>query len=398
MSSEKNQKMIDAVKDFAKPAEKGTLIVLSGLPSSGKSTFCADYKKTDANAYIASADNSRAALWGSENKFYDISAMRLLGVNPDMLQNEDAKYTAGENIISGLMATHAKEMLAKGHTVIYDSEAVTKTARENILSQLKPFASAAIVLFFDEDKNTCLARNKEKAAPLPENIIEKMSARQDFDKDGFDMAMHSNSVSPAKEQPQAFVQTPNAIVPGAVVHIFTDGSARSNPNGPGGWGYVIKQNGNVIENSKGYRNTTNNRMELTGVIEALKVVPAQNPIVVHSDSRYVVAAFNEKWLSGWIRRGWRTSAGDTVANKDLWVQLAKEADRHPNIGWDWVKGHAGHPENERCDELATSAADSDNLAIDTVYEQQTQRARQAEQILPPASDVSADTLSEDKEM
>lgn len=397
MTSEKNQKMIDAVKNFAKPTEKGTLIVLSGLPSSGKSTFCADYKKTDESAYIASADNSRAALWGSENKFYDISAMRLIGINPDLLQNEDAKYAAGENIVSGLMATHAKEMLAKGRTVIYDSEAVTKTARENILAQLKPFASKAIVLFFDEDKNACLARNKEKASPLPENIIEKMSARQDFDKNGFDMEMRSSDVSPDKERKQASSQTQHSIAPGAVVHIFTDGSARSNPNGPGGWGYVIKHNGNVIENSKGYRNTTNNRMELTGVIEALKVVPAQNPIVVHSDSRYVVAAFNEKWLSGWIRRGWRTSAGDAVANKDLWVQLAKEVDRHPNIGWEWVKGHAGHPENERCDKLATSAADSDDLAIDTVYEQQTQRARQAEQILPNAN-ADAKDLSEDKEM
>lgn len=398
MTSEKNQKIINTVMNFAKPAAKGTLVVLSGLPSSGKSTFCADYKKSDSSAYIASADDSRAALWGCENRFYDISAMRLLGINPDSMQNEEAKRAAGENIVSGLMAAHAQEMLANGRTVIYDSEAVTKNNRDNILAQLKPFAESSVVLFFDDDKNTCLSRNRERAFPLPETVIEEMSCRQNFETDGFDMAMRSSDVSPAKEQKQAFVQTQHVIAPGAVVHIFTDGSARSNPNGPGGWGYVIKQNGSVIENSKGYRNTTNNRMELTGVIEALKVVPAQNPIVVHSDSRYVVAAFNEKWLSGWIRRGWRTSAGDTVANKDLWIQLAKEVDRHPNIGWDWVKGHAGHPENERCDELATRAADSDNLAIDIVYEQQTQRARQAEQILPPASEASADTLSEDKEM
>lgn len=145
------------------------------------------------------------------------------------------------------------------------------------------------------------------------------------------------------------------------VTIYTDGSARGNP-GPGGYGALLKYvdpTGQVhtLELSGGYRRTTNNRMELLGVISAFEALNRPCTVDVHSDSQYVVNAFAQRWIAGWIKRGWKTSQKEPVKNVDLWKRLLAAVEPH-DVSWHWVKGHAGHPENERCDALATAAADN----------------------------------------
>ncbi len=154
------------------------------------------------------------------------------------------------------------------------------------------------------------------------------------------------------------------------VILYTDGSARGNPDGPGGYGAVLQYidgNGKLHEKelSAGYRKTTNNRMELMGVIAGLEALNRPCMVEVISDSAYVVKAFAEHWIDGWIRKGGMRGKNEPVKNVDLWKRLLKAKEPH-QVTFRWVKGHAGHPENERCDRLATAAADGapDTLLAD----------------------------------
>ena len=152
------------------------------------------------------------------------------------------------------------------------------------------------------------------------------------------------------------------------VTLYTDGSARGNPDGPGGYGAVLhyvdgKGKLHVKELSAGYQKTTNNRMELMGVIAGLEALNRPCLVTVVSESAYVVKAFNEHWLEGWVKKGWKRGKNEPVKNRDLWERLLKAMEPH-QVHYTWVKGHDGHPENERCDELATSAADGDGLLVD----------------------------------
>jgi ribonuclease HI len=147
------------------------------------------------------------------------------------------------------------------------------------------------------------------------------------------------------------------------VEIYSDGSARGNPDGPGGYGTLIRYvdpKGEVHEKeiSAGYDKTTNNRMELMGAIKGLEALNRPCEVIMYSDSKYVISAFNEGWIPNWIKNGWKTAGKKPVKNVELWKRLLQAADPH-KITWNWVKGHAGHPENERCDSLATQAADGD---------------------------------------
>ena len=117
------------------------------------------------------------------------------------------------------------------------------------------------------------------------------------------------------------------------------------------------------EYSQGYVKTTNNRMELMAAIVGLEALNRPCQVKLYSDSQYLVKAFNDNWLEGWIKKGWKRGKNQPVKNRDLWERLL-EAKRAHHVEFIWVKGHAGHPENERCDALATSAADSDNLIED----------------------------------
>jgi ribonuclease HI len=159
------------------------------------------------------------------------------------------------------------------------------------------------------------------------------------------------------------------------VKLFTDGAARGNPDGPGGYGSILQyvdKNGTLHERefSAGYKKTTNNRMELMAVIVGLEALTKPCDVEVISDSKYVTDAFNQHWVEGWLKRNWKNSAKQDVKNIDLWQRLLKAKAPH-NVMFTWVKGHAGHPENERCDNLATSAADNSDINMlldDTVGE------------------------------
>ncbi|HIP53161.1 MAG TPA: ribonuclease HI [Chromatiales bacterium] len=133
------------------------------------------------------------------------------------------------------------------------------------------------------------------------------------------------------------------------VEIFTDGACKGNP-GPGGWGALLRYKGVEKELCGGERETTNNRMELTAVIRALEALKRPSKIRITTDSQYVKKGITE-WIGGWKRRGWKTAAKKPVKNEDLWRRLDELAATH-EIEWVWVRGHNGHPENERADELA----------------------------------------------
>jgi ribonuclease HI len=146
------------------------------------------------------------------------------------------------------------------------------------------------------------------------------------------------------------------------VRIFTDGSSKGNP-GPGGYGAILKFNDQVKELSQGYRKTTNNRMELMALIVALENMKTNKfPIEVYSDSKYVIDAITKGWVFGWRSKGFKGKK-----NGDLWMRYL---DLHPrfHLTFHWVKGHAGHPENERCDYLAVKAAETPPHHIDSVFE------------------------------
>jgi ribonuclease HI len=138
-----------------------------------------------------------------------------------------------------------------------------------------------------------------------------------------------------------------------MVHMATDGACKGNP-GPGGWGVVIRSGDKEKELSGGEPLTTNNRMELTAAIKGLEALKRPCRVVLSTDSRYVMDGLT-KWLPGWLRNGWKTAARQPVKNADLWQELVAAAAPH-RIRWEWVKGHAGHPENERADKLASDAA------------------------------------------
>jgi ribonuclease HI len=133
------------------------------------------------------------------------------------------------------------------------------------------------------------------------------------------------------------------------VDIYTDGACSGNP-GPGGWGAILRHSEREKELFGYEPATTNNRMEMTAVIEALRSLKRPTPVRVHTDSQYVQKGMTE-WIHGWKRRGWKTAGKDPVKNEDLWRTLDTLAAAH-QVEWLWVKGHAGHPENERADELA----------------------------------------------
>ena len=139
-----------------------------------------------------------------------------------------------------------------------------------------------------------------------------------------------------------------------VIEIFTDGSAKGNP-GPGGYGVLLRSGKHYKELSQGFRLTTNNRMELTAVIEGLNSLNRKCRVMVTTDSVYVKDGISS-WIHNWKKRNWKTAAKKPVKNQDLWQALDEAAARH-DVRWHWVKGHSGHPENERADALANEAID-----------------------------------------
>jgi ribonuclease HI len=176
---------------------------------------------------------------------------------------------------------------------------------------------------------------------------------------------------PAKIPPigkiQEAVKLPKG--PSSGITMFTDGSALNNP-GPGGWGLIIQfTDGEIEEYSQGYNLTTNNRMEMMAVIEALETLKdfKDDVITIHSDSQYVINGITKGWAKSWRSKGWKKGDGKPAKNPDLWKQMLDLVDQFPKLSFKWVKGHAGNPMNERADELANGAARGDDLLEDVGY-------------------------------
>jgi ribonuclease HI len=148
------------------------------------------------------------------------------------------------------------------------------------------------------------------------------------------------------------------------ITLYTDGSCLGNP-GPGGYAAVLIYKQHRKELAQGYELTTNNRMELMAAIAGLQSLSEPCQVKLTTDSQYVRQGITQ-WIHGWKKKGWKTANREPVKNVDLWLLLDSEIQRH-DVEWFWVKGHSGHPENERCDELARNAAMSDNRLVDTGY-------------------------------
>lgn len=146
------------------------------------------------------------------------------------------------------------------------------------------------------------------------------------------------------------------------VTLYTDGSCLGNP-GPGGYAAILLAGPHRKELAQGYSGTTNNRMELMAVIAGLEALKVKSAVEIVTDSQYVKKAFTDRWLAGWKKNGWKTAAKQPVKNQDLWKRLDALIGGH-QVQWRWVRGHSGHPENERCDELARSAASKPGLPKD----------------------------------
>ena len=153
------------------------------------------------------------------------------------------------------------------------------------------------------------------------------------------------------------------------VSIYTDGSCLGNP-GPGGYGAILDYKGHRRELSEGFRHTTNNRMELLAAIQGLDALNEPCDVTLYSDSQYLTKSMREGWPEKWRKKGWRRRRNGEAINPDLWETLLKLCETH-SVEFRWIKGHAGHPENERCDQLAVAAAGGSKLAIDARYEQKS---------------------------
>jgi ribonuclease HI len=150
------------------------------------------------------------------------------------------------------------------------------------------------------------------------------------------------------------------------VHIFTDGACSGNP-GPGGWAAILQYGDRRREMSGGFRLTTNNRMELMGAIKALEALRQPCGVTITSDSEYVVNGIKKGWAAKWRAAGWKRPKGTYAPNWELWQRLLDLCEQH-RVQFQWVEGHAGHPENERCDELAVAEASRKDLPADIGYE------------------------------
>lgn len=200
---------------------------------------------------------------------------------------------------------------------------------------------------------------------LREILGDGMPKQKSFHFPGFE-----EDVKPAKKQAKKeqgnHLDIARDLEKGIVV-MYTDGGCLDNP-GPGGYGVVLLSGKKRKELSGGFRHTTNNRMELTACIEGLKSLKIPCTVKLFSDSQYVVNGIVKGWARRWKQKGWMRRADQPAENADLWAQLLDLCDKH-NVEFNWVRGHAGNPENERCDELAGAAArDKKNLSPDTAYE------------------------------
>lgn len=214
-------------------------------------------------------------------------------------------------------------------------------------------------------------KTADEKAPLFERLVTKSIVKM-CKMTPDDTQLVSEDKNSLIEEKQSLTEEVSETMKRQQVRIYTDGAARGNPDGPGGYGTVLefvdtKGELHTKEFSCGYKKTTNNRMELMAAIVGLEALNKPCDVELYSDSKYLVDAFNQHWIDSWLKKGWKRGKNEPVKNIDLWKRLLKAKEQH-RVTFIWVKGHDGHAQNERCDELATTAADGDNLLDDVVLE------------------------------
>lgn len=214
-------------------------------------------------------------------------------------------------------------------------------------------------------------KTADEKAPLFERLVTKSIVKM-CKMTPDDTQLVSEDKNSLIEEKQSLTEEVSETMKRQQVKIYTDGAARGNPDGPGGYGTVLefvdtKGELHTKEFSCGYKKTTNNRMELMAAIVGLEALNKPCDVELYSDSKYLVDAFNQHWIDSWLKKGWKRGKNEPVKNIDLWKRLLKAKEQH-RVTFIWVKGHDGHAQNERCDELATTAADGDNLLDDVVLE------------------------------
>lgn len=214
-------------------------------------------------------------------------------------------------------------------------------------------------------------KTADEKAPLFERLVTKSIVKM-YKMTPDDTQLVSEDKNSLIEEKQSLTEEVSETMKRQQVKIYTDGAARGNPDGPGGYGTVLefvdtKGELHTKEFSCGYKKTTNNRMELMAAIVGLEALNKPCDVELYSDSKYLVDAFNQHWIDSWLKKGWKRGKNEPVKNIDLWKRLLKAKEQH-RVTFIWVKGHDGHAQNERCDELATTAADGDNLLDDVVLE------------------------------
>lgn len=214
-------------------------------------------------------------------------------------------------------------------------------------------------------------KTADEKAPLFERLVTKSIVKM-CKMTPDDTQLVSEDKNSLIEEKQSLTEEVSETMKRQQVKIYTDGAARGNPDGPGGYGTVLefvdtKGELHMKEFSCGYKKTTNNRMELMAAIVGLEALNKPCDVELYSDSKYLVDAFNQHWIDSWLKKGWKRGKNEPVKNIDLWKRLLKAKEQH-RVTFIWVKGHDGHAQNERCDELATTAADGDNLLDDVVLE------------------------------
>ena len=214
-------------------------------------------------------------------------------------------------------------------------------------------------------------KTADEKAPLFERLVTKSIVKM-YKMTPDDTQLVPEDKNSVIEEKQSLTEEVSETMKRQQVKIYTDGAARGNPDGPGGYGTVLefvdtKGELHTKEFSCGYKKTTNNRMELMAAIVGLEALNKPCDVELYSDSKYLVDAFNQHWIDSWLKKGWKRGKNEPVKNIDLWKRLLKAKEQH-RVTFIWVKGHDGHAQNERCDELATTAADGDNLLDDVVLE------------------------------
>ena len=214
-------------------------------------------------------------------------------------------------------------------------------------------------------------KTADEKAPLFERLVTKSIVKM-CKKTPDDTQLVPEDKNSVIEEKQSLTEEVSETMKRQQVKIYTDGAARGNPDGPGGYGTVLefvdtKGELHTKEFSCGYKKTTNNRMELMAAIVGLEALNKPCDVELYSDSKYLVDAFNQHWIDSWLKKGWKRGKNEPVKNIDLWKRVLKAKEQH-RVTFIWVKGHDGHAQNERCDELATTAADGDNLLDDVVLE------------------------------